>query len=66
MVDHYEIHVMFQDIEHQIQEYFLHFFHYSFSNEIFIKLRSVYLIHSKLCTGVFCDIAQEYQLFTSQ
>ena len=41
MVNHYEVHVIFQDIEHQLQENILHhFLHYSFY-EIFIKLRII-------------------------
>ena len=43
MINHYEVHVIFQDAEHQLQEKILfHFLHYFFFNEIFIKLRSVF------------------------
>ena len=42
MVNHYEVYVIFQNIEHQLQENILyHFLHYSFY-EIFIKLRSIF------------------------
>ena len=42
MVNHYDVHVIFQDIEHQLQKnIFHHFFHYSFC-EISIKLRSLF------------------------
>ena len=41
MVNHYEFHVICQDIKHQLQEnILLHFLPYSFY-EIFIKLRSI-------------------------
>ena len=43
MVKHCEGHVTFQDVEHELQENFLHkFLHYSFFYEIFIKLRSIF------------------------
>ena len=53
MVNLYEIHVTFQDIEYQLLKNILHHFrHYNFY-EIFIKSS----IHSNLFTGRFCDIA---------
>ena len=43
LVNHYEFHAIFQDIEHQLQENILHhFLHYSFFNETFIKLRGIF------------------------
>ena len=64
MVNHYEIHVIFQDIERQIQENILHFFfHYVFMKSSLN--REVSSIHSKLFAGSFCDIAQPYKSFTS-
>ena len=61
MVNHYEVYIIFQDIEHQLREsitFFIIVFY-----EIFLKLRSVPLkiIHSKLFTGSFCNIAQPYK-----
>ena len=39
---HHEVHVILEDIEHQLQENILHhFLHYSFY-EIFIKLRNIF------------------------
>ena len=65
MVNHYEVDVIFQDIEHQLQESILHhFLHYSF-------LRNLYLIEKYLQSTqnylleAFCDITQPYKLFTS-
>ena len=53
MVNHCEGHVIFQDIEHQVQENVLHqFLHYI----VFIKSSlncQVSSIHSKLFTGCF-------------
>ena len=47
MVNNYEVHVIFQDIEHQLQESILHHFSqyrfFFFFFEIFIKLRINYL-----------------------
>ena len=44
MVIHYEFHVIFQDIEHQLQENTIHhFLHCSFFYETFIKLKSVFI-----------------------
>ena len=42
MVNHYEFHVIFQDIEYEVQESILHhFFDYIF-RKIFIKLRNIF------------------------
>ena len=63
-VNHYEVHVMFHDIEHQLWE------NTSLSSLQFLTKSSlnleVSLIHSKLFTGSFCNIAQPHKLFTSQ
>ena len=65
IVNHYEVHVIFQDIEYQLREI-------SFITSfviVFIKSSldwEVSLIHSDLFTGNFCDIAQPYKLFTFQ
>ena len=61
MVNHYKVHVILQGIEHQIQENNLHH-----SLLIFMKSGKRSLIHSKLFTGTFGDIAQPYESFTSQ
>ena len=53
-VNHYDIRVIFQDIEHQLLE-----------NMVYYRL-VFYEIHSKLFTGSFCDIARPYKLFPSQ
>ena len=43
MVNHYEVHVIFQDIEHQLEKNILHHFpRYTFFYEIFIKLKSIF------------------------
>ena len=51
MVNHDEVHVLFQDIDHQLQENILHhFLHFSFFMKSFI--------HTKLFTGNFWETAQ--------
>ena len=41
-INHCEGHVIFKDIEHQIEENFLyHFLHYSFFIDIFLKFRRI-------------------------
>ena len=66
MVNHYEVHVIFQDIEYQLQENILHrYLHYSFFMKSPLNW-AVPFIHSKLFTGSFYDISQAYKLFTSQ
>ena len=42
MKNHYEVHVIFQDIEHQVQENILHHFLHNTFYEIIIKLRSMF------------------------
>ena len=51
-VNHYDVHVIFQDIQQQLQEKFRHhFLHYSYLS-IYIKLRSIFyplkIIYRKL------------------
>ena len=65
MVNHYDVHVIFQDIEHWLQENILHhFLHYSFMRSLLDW--GVTFIHSNLFNGRFYDIAEPYKLFTSQ
>ena len=66
MVNHYEVHVIFYDVENQIGENILHHFLY---NRFFMKCSlnwHVSSIHSKLFTESFWDISQPYKLFISQ
>ena len=42
MVNHYGVHLIFQDIEHQIPKNILHHFIYYSFYENFIKLRSIF------------------------
>ena len=66
MVSHDEVHVIFQDIEHQLLENIFHLFlHYSFLMKSSLN-QEVSFIQSKLFSGSFCDIADPYKLFTSQ
>ena len=66
MINHCEVHVILQDIKHQLQEIsFMTFFMIAFY-DILIKLSIFNLIHSKLFTVSFCDIAKPYKLFTCQ
>ena len=65
MVKHCEGHVIFQDVEHELQENFLHkFLHYSFFYEIFIKLRSIFdplkFIYWRLLHPNIVDMAIPY------
>ena len=56
MANHYEVDVIFQDIEHQFQENILHHFcHYSYFMKSSLNWE-VSFIHSKLFTTSFCDI----------
>ena len=41
MVSHYEVHVVFQHIEHQLQKNIFHHFLHIIFYELFIKLRSI-------------------------
>ena len=63
MVNHYEVYVIFQNIEHQLQENEL----ITFFIIVFIK-SSLYWeissIPSKLFTESFCDIAHPYKLLS--
>ena len=64
MVNNYEVHVIFSDIEHQFKKisfipFIIVFTKYS------LKWK-VSLIHSKLFIASFSDIARLYELFTSQ
>ena len=63
MLNHYEVYVIFQNIENQLQEitFFIIFF-----NEIFILKLELSFINSKLFTGNFCDIAHPSRLFAFQ
>ena len=61
----YEVHIIFQDIEHQFQENIFTIFFIIFFYEIFSKLRSIF-DPFKLFTGSFCNISQSCKLFTSQ
>ena len=66
MVNHPEVRVIFQDIEHQLQGNILHhFLQYSFFTKSSLN-REVSFIHSKLSTESFCGITQPYKLPTSQ
>ena len=62
MANYYKVHVIFQDMEHQIKENILHqFFHYSFF-EILIKLRSIF----DPLKIIYWKLLRPYKLFTSQ
>ena len=66
MVNHCEVHAIFPDIEHQLQENILHHcFHCSFLMKSSLN-SEVSSTHSKTPTGSFCAIAQPYKLLTSQ
>ena len=55
MVNHYDVYLFLQDIEHQLQEDILHhFLHYNFMKSSLE--RKVSLVHSKFFTENFCDI----------
>ena len=66
MVNHYEVHIIFQDTEHQPQEnifnYLLHFNFLQSSPQVQKHFQPT----QKSSTGNFCNIAQLYKLFTSQ
>ena len=65
MVNHFEIHIFFQDIDSQLQEDIIHYFlHYSFTKSS--SNWEVSSIQSKLFTGSFRDIVHPYKLFRSQ
>ena len=64
MVNHYEVHTIFQDIEHQLQGNILHDFLQHFMKSSLN--REEFFTHSKLFTGSFWDIAQPHKLFTCQ
>ena len=57
MVNHYDVPVIIQNIEHQLQENIFY--------EIFIKLTNIFN-SLKFIYWKFCDIAHPYKLFTSQ
>ena len=66
VANHYEVHVIFRDIENQLRENVFYtvfiivfFIKYSFSWE-------VSLVHSKLFTGSFWDNAHSCKLFAYQ
>ena len=61
----YEVHIIFQDIEHQFQENIFIIFFIIFFYEIFSKFRSIF-DPFKLFTGSFCNISQSCKFFTSQ
>ena len=60
MVNHYELHVFFWDIEHQLQE---NIFNRNMKSSL---SGEVYSIHRTLFTGSYCDIGKPYKLVTSQ
>ena len=64
MVNHYEVYVIFKDIEHQLQENILHYslHHQSIKPSLNREESS---IHLNLFAGSFCDIVQPCKLFTS-
>ena len=65
MVNHHEVHVIFQDTEHQLQENtFHHFLHYSFFMKFLLNWE-VPSILSKLFTGSFCVVAHSRKLFAA-
>ena len=66
MVNHYNVDIIFQYIEHPFQENILHqFFPYSSFMKSSLNWE-VSFVHSNLFTGNFCETAQPYKLFTFQ
>ena len=58
MVNHYEVHKVFQYIEHYLRKNILHhFLHYRLFMKYSLNI-GVTFIHSQLFTGSSCNIAQ--------